>query len=1067
MAQGIINYDAATTNDLLRTINESKLNFPFDSVPNDGSKKGITSGAVAEALKNVSSKMKGYFLTEESLKSVYTTTDEGSKAYVGENYPYAIYLYESSKGGWYDTKQTGGDDAFNAGEFYTINQIDSKVKELEEKIGSQTVEVDTELNEESQKPIANAPVTKAINEVKEQISTQFPAIEEAKENAIAEIGNKESDAIQNFSEQRVTPGMLSPETIQIINASGGGTINNLPDGETLAEIEMAEGLKAIGIPNRQPDTNLGYVILKKNKSLIEQITDANTIYEVRYAYDLGGETLAMPENCVLKFEGGIIGNGRIVGNSTKIISSPTKIFDNIIFNSEDEDGKESFSSLFIIDGIPVEWFGAESKTFDPHNSATWIVEMNGNNRLDDIPDSSDAINSALKLSQVSGGKAYLCGGLYRIDNTISIPNNSILYISNTSAIAAVMNGTGVMNGESEKRYSLKYNEYFPSESMAKAIIINGYNSRIEGHGQLLLQGSNYTIGVYIPGKYYNAIDMTLHPYVDIRVIGGLRNQTCPEPEDIVGEGTPSNELDGTYYFDKTNKIIYKKSGNSWSNWKNAWCFYNTSLRIDVTQTDSDYRIVNADINIWDIYGFRGIEIIQAGSSWCNDCFWHGSVSNKCSNYVSVFGTNIAQHDMTAMNYQCGAENSENSMICYCQAHGIYLGRAWDLSQTNRGTYLRYVMSASSYGNTAQWVSDSKYVEDYGNDNNIYAYNYDKDLPNNACSFQYIDLYNGNSPVKSRQFLKLNVFKEYKENDDDYSSAFSQDKGESFSIGMFNDDPQSYSTMIDTDNNIYASAFMLWYEISQFNGILTRSNHCMLLIEYEINDLLSDNDNMYVKLFYGNKQEYYYRLTSESININSTSVNVYRRTKIYITDIFKGSAGNGNIARYNILFFTKSSEAGQKLNVYRIRLLVDGGTSQDSSVKANMYGLLSQKPDCTIPGHIYYSTDYYNLLANMGSKDAVSYESIKSVKVISHEDNDISLYNLIPGVLHTWGNINSLKINSLAKVSNANVDEYIIQFTTTSDFSSLTLPSGIKWIGDSSIEPNNTYQIRIINGFAKK
>ena len=50
--------------------------------------------------------------------------------------------------------------------------LDNKLTEFEEKIGSQTVEVDTELNEESQKPIANAPVAKGINEVKQQLSTQ-------------------------------------------------------------------------------------------------------------------------------------------------------------------------------------------------------------------------------------------------------------------------------------------------------------------------------------------------------------------------------------------------------------------------------------------------------------------------------------------------------------------------------------------------------------------------------------------------------------------------------------------------------------------------------------------------------------------------------------------------------------------------------------------------------------------------------------------------------------------------------------------------------------------------------
>mgnify|MGYP002579355933 CR=1 FL=1 len=50
-----------------------------------------------------------------------------------------------------------------------LDYNEEKRKELEEKIGSQTVEVDTELNEESQKPIANAPVTKKINELSNSV----------------------------------------------------------------------------------------------------------------------------------------------------------------------------------------------------------------------------------------------------------------------------------------------------------------------------------------------------------------------------------------------------------------------------------------------------------------------------------------------------------------------------------------------------------------------------------------------------------------------------------------------------------------------------------------------------------------------------------------------------------------------------------------------------------------------------------------------------------------------------------------------------------------------------------
>ncbi len=57
---------------------------------------------------------------------------------------------------------------------------------------------------------------------------------------------------------------------------------------------------------------MGYVILRRGKSFASQVTAANTIYEIRYDFDLAGEEVAIPEGCTLKFEGGIISNGQLV-----------------------------------------------------------------------------------------------------------------------------------------------------------------------------------------------------------------------------------------------------------------------------------------------------------------------------------------------------------------------------------------------------------------------------------------------------------------------------------------------------------------------------------------------------------------------------------------------------------------------------------------------------------------------------------------------------------------------------------------------------------------------------------
>lgn len=926
-----------------------------------------------------------------------------------------------------------------------LDYDEEKRKELEEKIGSQTVEVDTELNEESQKPIANAPVAKGLNEVKQQLSTQIPDIEEAKENAIAEIGNKESDAIQNFSEQRVTPGMLSPETIQIINASGGGTINNLPDGETLAEIEMAEGLKAIGIPNRQPDTNLGYVILKKNKSLIEQITEANTIYEVRYAYDLGGETLTMPENCVLKFEGGIISNGIIIGKNTGIEASCVQIFENIKFK-EDSTSEISEKSIFNIDEVPVEWFGAKSKNFDCENP-TWT------SKIDDLIDSSDAINQAFNLSIRCGAKATLTGKMYKINHTVKIPSHGTLYISNRSAIVAEMQGTGIMEGESEPRLALKSNEYIPTSSMAVAIELDGYSGRIEGHGQLLLNFSSYTIGVLVKGKYFNDVDVTINAYTDLRIIGGIKGNTAPDVTDTFGEGAPTTDTEGTYYFDKTNKKMYRKQGDAWSYWKNADAKYNTSFRADLTQTGSDYRLLGTNFSIWDIYGFRGIEVIQSGSCWYNDAIWKGTIGNKCSNYISFFGTGIAQHDMTSMFYQSGGEQNDSSPICYCEAHTIYLGRSWDLG-AGKTTSIRFIFTESSYSCKAQWVDSYKYVEDLGKNNHIVSSEFNPDNPDNYGSFQYANLLDMRTPKTFYAFNGLFQADSFYENINDFIDTIGWTDKKDFPKNMFDGTVTTFNTLIDTDNNLYASGWTLMPANNAY-GSWSRAKHVAIQIDYDINEIKNNNAEIYVMLTSP------ININKKLINgTNTDTANNLNRQKIIIP-IWGGWQRN----QAKIVFYTKSNSGGQKLRVYNIKLLVDA-YYDNKTIFDNRYGNINNIPNASPTGHIYHNTELNTTLINKGTSDEHHFDSIFSPYIIEHEETEKTISNLEPNVYHRWGEIDSLTISSLKTRNTKSIDEYMIEFKSGNSPTILNI-TGVKWIQEptSVIVANKTYQVSIVNNIA--
>lgn len=160
-----------------------------------------------------------------------------------------------------------------------------------------------------------------------------------RDEAIDKIKDAESDAISNFSSQRVTPDMLSESTKQFINASGGGTINNLADDEDLVSVDKGENLSVLKFADRPFSPNRfsgkGYKILRRNivgrKNILtqEMINQPDTIYEIRYDFDLDGAQITIPENCILKFDGGSLSNGKLTSiGYVRCINSDTPDYSN-------------------------------------------------------------------------------------------------------------------------------------------------------------------------------------------------------------------------------------------------------------------------------------------------------------------------------------------------------------------------------------------------------------------------------------------------------------------------------------------------------------------------------------------------------------------------------------------------------------------------------------------------------------------------------------------------------------------------------------------------------------------
>ena len=105
----------------------------------------------------------------------------------------------------------------------------------------------------------------------------------------------------------------------------------------------------------------GYKILRKNIQTIDgvrknilnsnMISEPNTIYEIRYDFDLNSEEVTIPENCVLKFNGGSLNNGTINGNYAKI---EAETLDNALINIK-YTSPVNFNKLYTYYIIPKVW----------------------------------------------------------------------------------------------------------------------------------------------------------------------------------------------------------------------------------------------------------------------------------------------------------------------------------------------------------------------------------------------------------------------------------------------------------------------------------------------------------------------------------------------------------------------------------------------------------------------------------------------------------------------------------------------------------------------------------------
>lgn len=147
-------------------------------------------------------------------------------------------------------------------------------------------------------------------------------------NEIIDITNQQ---VTDLKPGSVDPDDLSEATKQLI---GNKSVTNLPDEEDITVTDN-QTLKLKDKEYAPKDySGMGRVYLRKhyvngvNTLTQHMMRKPNTIYIIQYDYCLAGQTIEVPENCVLDFQGGSLRNGTIRFNNTILIAN-TEVFNNI------------------------------------------------------------------------------------------------------------------------------------------------------------------------------------------------------------------------------------------------------------------------------------------------------------------------------------------------------------------------------------------------------------------------------------------------------------------------------------------------------------------------------------------------------------------------------------------------------------------------------------------------------------------------------------------------------------------------------------------------------------------
>lgn len=755
----------------------------------------------------------------------------------------------------------------------------------------------------------------------------------------------------------------------------GGSAN--PDEEDITTNEEGN----LQFKDRDAINGMGYVILRKNVSLAEQMTKENTIYEVRYTYILE-EDLTIPANCILRFVGGVIlGSKTIIGNNTAIDAAPCHILGKDITLA---------GSWRVSESLP-EWFGAKSIKGYLNNDLLYANELIN---LDNAQDSSKAINQALILSSLSGAVTVLNGGAYRTNRTIVIPSNVTLNLPTSSAIVPYMEGSGIM--DEQKVYALAFDKFIPTSSMAVAVQMSSYSCRIVGHGTIALAKSRYTIGLHMLGQGWMPMDMAFSSSTDVIISGKtLRggHYYSADTDTIIGEGEPlANEIagaEGSTYLDTLTMVKHLWQNGGWTKAQNANHGYNTCFRVEIK--GNDFRAINTRFSIWAIHCFRGIEVVTGeGGGWYNSAIWDGTISNMISSFLSIFrGPWI--HDFEKINYQIDVNMCKDCKIVYCNiASFCKFGYTWDLAQVPAIAAIpRYYFGAGSSNNLLWLWSKSDLYEDNGNNNVIVPkerwvqafalpkgdakpviigqdyYNALKyRTPWTTFHSNWGKMYNGviksSQPLAEADVMAAISSYDYTDITNGTIPAVFFDEDMATSEEVLNDATQVYAFNLSSQTQMFRMSpceemyVELDYAIYDSAGELisgqTQEANIGLLVDAgEDTSVIPLTNNT----FKGSGLAYTPRVSKAIITIPEGAVFYYSGIRVGV--FFMEQTTGVKVVIYNVKLWKKTYNAGQIMGVER--------------------GMTSERPTAAPAGYIYYDTEIGKAIMNVGTSSAMEWKDL--------------------------------------------------------------------------------------------